>query len=266
VQEMTDGKQTEKYFINLIIFVMEELENKIIEIELRQKKLKNRTDWLVPLVPIMTIVVSIMTTYLTIQQQFNLSKLNFSQEEIKYLLKDEDVISARKKIKFLIESGLLNVGAENNKIIKALDDNLVDDYGNSLTYLLAGHRYLSIAEDSENTDTSSKYFALSIQYFLKSLDRNLKNPDAHAWLGYAYHKTGELLYLPQFLKTALIEYDEALTLDPTLSWVHVKKAKLYYRSHEFKDAAMELKTAYKLGIDDPTIMKEAENMKYLLDP
>jgi tetratricopeptide (TPR) repeat protein len=250
---------------------MEEIEKKLKEMELREKKLKNRTYWLVTLVPLITIGVSIITTYLTIQQQFNLSKLNFSQEEIKYLLKEEDVISARKKIKFLIESGLLEVSVDNNKVIKAINENLVDEYENSLTYLLTGHRYLSKAEneidskDSKKFDTASKCFALAIQYFLKSLDLNPQNPDVHAWLGYAYHKTGEELYFPQFIRTALNEYDEAIKLDSTLSWVRVKKAQIYLRDHRIKEAATELKTAYRIGIDDSTINDEAERMKYLLN-
>lgn len=218
---------------------MEDLESQKQKIEIQEKRLKNSTIWITTLIPLLTIIISIVTTNLTIQNKIDIEKLSFTQERIKVLIDEEDIVEARKKIRFLIESGLIGEKKNEGNILKALNSNLINESESTLQFLL-GVMNCDTAFNSTNLDTKITFYTKSINYFMKALELNPNNYEARAYLGTSYNNLGVELGLHTLYEKALVEYNRALTLDSTLLYVHVDKARTFENLKRNNEVCNEL--------------------------
>ncbi|MEH0157316.1 hypothetical protein V6R21_24595 [Limibacter armeniacum] len=241
---------------------MDDFESQKQKIEIREKRLKNSTIWVSTLIPLLTVIISIVTTNLTIQNKIDIEKLNFTQERIKTLLNEDDISESRKKLKFLIESGL--IGEKNNEgnLLKALNSNLINESESTLQFLL-GVKSFDRAFNSKNLDTVMTFYTSSINYFMKALDLNPNNYEARSYLGASYNNLGMELGLYTLYEKALIEYDRALKLDSTIMYVHVDKAKTFENLEKYNELCNELGMVGSLiGLDSFRI-NEVSRMRLL---
>ena len=225
---------------------MQNIEEQMKRLEIQEKKLRNRTILVTGLVPLLTIIFSLATNYFTIQKEFGIDRLNFTQDEISNLLKEQDIVDVRKKIKFLIEGDLLENDVRRNEILESLDKNLIDSNESRILFL-QGRRYFDVARSSNNEDTTLEYFTKSMKEFLKSLELNPSNQETLAYLGLTYDNIGKMLELQTFIKSAQKAYDDALEIDSTLAWVHYQKASIYNYLKKYDKACMELTKAFDQG-------------------
>lgn len=226
---------------------MNNLEEQLKKIEIQEKKLRNRTIWLSALVPVLSIVLSLLTTYLTVRKEFDIDKLDYTQERINAVMKDQSIIDARQKLKFLIESDL--IGDKNNKVklLDALDRHLINK-NESINQFLKGVEYFDAAYDFKvPKDSISNYYAKAIDKLLKSLELNPLNYEAITYLAASYYNIAYELSLNTFYELALAEYNRALQINSTLSYVHLDKAKTLDKLRRYDEACKEIRIALKIG-------------------
>lgn len=98
----------------------DQLDQRIKELELREKRVRTRTVWLSILIP----VISIAASYITTQQKFasdrDLVIQKFSQNSVQRILEENDLPTAKRKLEFLLAAEFLTDSA--SKLEDALDN------------------------------------------------------------------------------------------------------------------------------------------------
>ncbi|MEM8999255.1 MAG: hypothetical protein AAGB24_03240 [Bacteroidota bacterium] len=245
---------------------MTDQEKQLKQLEVREKKLKNRTILLTAFIPIFTIVASIITTQLTISNQLNINKLEYTQEKINEILANEDIINSRKAIKFLIESDLIGNKENRANLIDALDRNLVDE-NTSIKEFLQGVRYFNVSFESKDNDTIRKNYIDAIEAFTKSLELNPTNYEARTFLAASYYNLGSQLSLNSLYEKALSEYNTAIATDSTHSYVYHDKAKTLEVLSRYEEACANFNKAKKMGgLNSLRLEEQIESRKTLNCP
>ena len=149
---------------------MKSIEERLKELEISEKKLKNKTIWLTALVPIITIAVSVITTFLTFENNFEIDKQNFTQEQVTIMLKEQDLIVARKKMKFLVINNLIGHEESSAKLISSMNEILIDK-DQSETLYVSGIENFRIAY-SENNSSKPDKMRVRKYYFKASSIQN----------------------------------------------------------------------------------------------
>ncbi|MDN5211905.1 hypothetical protein QQ020_07575 [Fulvivirgaceae bacterium BMA12] len=241
---------------------MEELEIQIKKLEIQEKKLRNRTNWLTVLLPFLTIAVSIVTTFWTVQSQLDVKKLTYTQEQITSLINKPDIIDTRKKLAFLLEGDLIGDKNNRDKLLKVLEKNLIDE-NQSTKHFITGVLNSDIAGKSQNADSITFYYSKAIDEFLQALELNPSNYEAQAFLGHAYYNIGSKLSLITLVERSLIEYNKALKLDSTVGYIHVDKALAFEYLGKYKELCEEIRLTSNLDITDSTRRKSIKELRNL---
>lgn len=102
-----------------------ELSSKMKELELRQKEFELKQSWARRIVPIMvTSLLSLLIAFFTakwkIKSELEKVRYEFKQSSLKEIISEEEISNARKKIKFLLDAGLID--DDDSKINQALSE------------------------------------------------------------------------------------------------------------------------------------------------
>jgi len=232
---------------------MDNFDEQIKNLEIREKRIRNRTIWITILVPVLTVVFSYFTTITTIESEIKLDKMNYTQENISSILKDDNIINARKKLKFLLDAGLIG-GDEisSDSILNSLERNLINK-NESIYHFALGVASLDNAIEfyynnpSAKLDTIIKLYTEANNEFLIALELDPSNWEAMAYIGIAYLNMGEDISANTFIEKALTEYDKAIKINPGVGWIHADMAHAYYLLGIEQSMCFEAKLADSLG-------------------
>lgn len=207
---------------------MANLEEKSKQLEIREKKLRNKTILLTALVPVLTIIISFGTSWLTIRNELDINKISYTQQQISNIVGEKDVVEARRLVSFLIDADL--IGNQNNQrnILNSLHKNFINEF-ESMDHYINGVRFFGFAFEngeakSVEIDSVLADYKRAAREFLWSIEYNPMNYEAQHFLGSTYNNIANLLTIPSYYYKAIKHYDMALEIDSTLTYVYVDKA------------------------------------------
>ena len=232
---------------------MDNFEDRLKQLELKEKKLKIRTKWFAVVIPLLAILGSLATTLFTTQYQLNIDRLNYTQEQINSLIKDSNIVNARNKIKFLIESDLIGNKHNKDSIINALNKNLINQFESTqlnLQGVIAFNKAIMLADMNLPylNDSIINYYQKAIGYFYKALELNPEERETYDYLANAYYNLATIVNYNPFYKEALNIYNKELNFDPNQIVPHLYKAEAFYNLLEDDSAKKELLIVKELGI------------------
>ena len=239
---------------------MDKLEEQIKNLEIREKRLRNRTIWLTATVPIITIIISLLTTTITIQKEFDLDKLNFTQKQVIELIKQQNIIVSRKKLQFLIDADLIGDKKNKDKLGIALNDNLVSEH-EGMTHFILGMVDFTKAYYALDQDTVIKYYRLAIPEFIQALEFDPLLIEARSSLASCYNNIGLNLRYFTFHQRALEEYDKALKIDSSVLYIHLDRVRAMDNLKMSRDEICKSLKTLTLGNDT---MQLDDTRRYLL--
>lgn len=225
---------------------MEDLEQRIKQLEIDEKKLKNKSFWFTIFTPILTIVISLITTLITINSDFRIDKQNYTQEQINNILEDTDLIKSREKLQFLLEANLVGDSDSKEKIMQALNHYVTNDNIGS-SYFLSGVTNFYRAYDFKNKDSVRVYYLKSISDLTKSLEFEPENYEARIKLGLCYNNISAEFSIDRYYEKAIIEYDIVLEENPNNNYVIMRKLNSLNKLNR-KEKICEL--IKKVNVDD----------------
>ena len=228
--------------------------------DIQEKKMKNRTIWVTTLIPLLTIIISVITSKITAQNEMDKTKLSYTQERITALIDENDIIKSRKKIKFLTESDLIGTKENKTKIVNSLNSNLIDE-SESRTKFFQGVLKFNKAYNSNSLDTLSNYYFESIKLFYQSLELNPNNYEARSYLASSYNNLGLELSLNTFYEKAVEEYDKTIQIDSSLNYVYLDKAKTLENLNRDLELCITLTKINDTVSMDTTRRKEYHELK-----
>jgi len=204
----------------------------------------------------------------TINSEIKLDKINYTQENISSILKEDNIIDARKKLKFLLDAGLIG-GDEfsSDSILHSMERNLINK-NESMYHFALGTVYFDNAIDYHFEHSSSRIDSIVVLYtkaineFLQSLELDPNNWEARANIGISYLNLGEGMPSNIYIEKAIEEYDKALEINPSLGWIHADKAYAYSLLNRIDKICYNAKKADSLGGLD---YDRSERVSYYLE-
>ncbi|MBW1298592.1 tetratricopeptide repeat protein [Aquimarina litoralis] len=207
-----------------------ELEEIIKKLEIKEKQIKNRTIWwtvLIPLISVLvTIPVTIYTTGMTVKKEFELDKMNFVQEQINQILKEDDLVKSRKKLQFLLDSELFGKEFNDSKLVESLEKNFINESDGTKSFM-EGILIFNDALNAEDDITKADKYNTAINYFNESLEYNPNMHEARVHMGYCFYNLGYIFEKYTFYEKALKQLTIALKKDTTLIQLHLDKIDIF---------------------------------------
>jgi tetratricopeptide (TPR) repeat protein len=175
---------------------------------------------------LISVIAAYMTSQFALKKDLSIAKLTYTQSSLKDIITNQNVGEARKKIKFLIDSELIE---DNEDLIKKSLDNL--------NYEAEGIRYALEASDLINTNFAKflngsiskeawrKVLHESIINSTKSIDYTPDNMIAYKTRGFAYQK---LAYLDLGADEAAFLFEKSIQDFNYIIKTNPDKQNLYY--------------------------------------
>lgn len=230
---------------------IEELNKKVRELEVNELKIKNRTYRLSILIPVLTIVISTTASFWVAKYRVQAEKETFNKSTILRILEEDDLHVAKKKLKFLFDSHLLQ--EDSALIITASEKYLIDERNAFKLYRQA-------------TDSIRKSYVDK----LKGLQKIRILEDAISLLSTAilinpyhadsYQERGLALFNSSKYEEALPDFKRAIELDTSNGFNYYLRGKTFYYLDKNKkeEVCNYFKKADSLGYN---LKKEKEKNK-----
>lgn len=162
---------------------------------------------------LLVVFISYKTAKITVKSDVELEKLKYKQETIREIIVTQDIPNARKKIKFLLETKLID--DEDNNISEAFRDLINETKAHNL-YLLGKTLEDSAYYSDIDIKLKLELYENAINKYTEALENNPFISNAYHSRGYCYQKIAFLSSLidqPYFFKESIRNFNEAILID-----------------------------------------------------
>ena len=196
-----------------------DIELKELEIESKKRELNKKTKVSPVIVGVLTVLLSVLGSYITTKLEIKNSKEEFSTELVNEILSDEIIVSKR-KIEFLNKAGLLKTNSDS--IISAFTD----------LSLKSASKYYEVGYYLMKLNKTNK----AIIKFNEAVELNPSYAEALNILAYCYYLKGKNENSLLTYKKGLSTINKAIQLDSINLHSHYWKGRLLYELNDYDKA------------------------------